>query len=184
MSFWDVPPAFHLYPACILPYPWYPVYPCIDYISIHFAADPLYPAVSHCIQLYPYVSSCIPLYLTVSHRLKNGTWPKIHSRGGLCLLPSECNRYQYRQHITVWNVGFVCTLYTGFKRPSSSSLFQTHNLSGRESPPPPGCSASPPGLGLLYKILPVPNLHGVWDIKRFVGGGSYIAQTACNIILQ
>jgi len=35
-----------------------PLYPCI-YISSHFAADPLYPAVSRCIQLYPYVSSCI-----------------------------------------------------------------------------------------------------------------------------
>jgi len=29
-------------------------------------------------------SSCIPLslYLTVSHRLENGIWPKIRSRGG------------------------------------------------------------------------------------------------------
>jgi len=35
---------------------------CIDSISIHFAADPLYPAVSHGVQLYPYVSSCM-LYL-------------------------------------------------------------------------------------------------------------------------
>jgi len=76
--FWDVPPVFHLYPACvcwcrrIFTYihihvshrilAWYPVYPCIDidYISIHFAADPLlYPAVSHCIQLHPYVTSYI-----------------------------------------------------------------------------------------------------------------------------
>jgi len=39
----------YLYPACISPYPWYPVYPCVDSISIHFAADPLYPTVSDCI---------------------------------------------------------------------------------------------------------------------------------------
>ena len=58
---------------------------CIPVFS-HFAADPLYPAVSHCIQLYPYVSSCIQLYLLyriVSHRLENGIGPKLHSRGGL-----------------------------------------------------------------------------------------------------
>jgi len=84
---------FHLYPAYIYISP-YPCIPCIslatDSISIYSAADLLYPAVSHCIQLYPYVSSsiylavcCIPKYLTVSHRLENGIWPKIHSRGGL-----------------------------------------------------------------------------------------------------
>jgi len=56
--------------------------------SSNFAADPLYPAVSHCIQLYPVsvhisscivtVSSCIQLYLTVSvsHRLEHGIWKK------------------------------------------------------------------------------------------------------------
>jgi len=61
---------------------------CIP-VSSHFAADPLDPAVSHCIQLYPYVSSCIQLYLLypavshVSHRLENGIWSIIHSRGGL-----------------------------------------------------------------------------------------------------
>jgi len=50
--FWDIPPVLHLYPACISPYPWYPVYPCID----------LYLAILqqiHCISLYPTVSSCI-----------------------------------------------------------------------------------------------------------------------------
>jgi len=59
--------------------------PCIHSISIsiHFAADPQYPAVSSCIRTYLAKSSCIPLYLTVSHRLENGIWPKIHSRGGL-----------------------------------------------------------------------------------------------------
>jgi len=35
----------------------------------------MYLAVSSCI-------CCIPLYLTVSHRLENGIWPKLHSRGG------------------------------------------------------------------------------------------------------
>jgi len=39
--------------------------------------------VSSCIRTYLAVSSCIPLYLIVSHRLENGIWPKIHSRGGL-----------------------------------------------------------------------------------------------------
>jgi len=54
-----------------------PLYPSLYLaMSSHVAADPLYPAVSHCIQLY--VSSCtccIPLYLTISHRLENGIWP-------------------------------------------------------------------------------------------------------------
>ena len=53
------------------------------FVSSHFAPNPLYPAVSHCIQLYPYVSSCIWLYPAVSHRLENGIWPKIHFRGRL-----------------------------------------------------------------------------------------------------
>ena len=57
--FWDIPPVLHLYPACISPYPWYPAVSLYRYISSHFAADLLYPAVSRCIQLYPYVSSCI-----------------------------------------------------------------------------------------------------------------------------
>jgi len=33
--FWDIPLVFHRYPACISPYPWYPVYLCIDlYLAI------------------------------------------------------------------------------------------------------------------------------------------------------
>ena len=33
--FGEIPPVFHLYPACISPYPWYPVYPCVDlYLAI------------------------------------------------------------------------------------------------------------------------------------------------------
>jgi len=60
--FGDAPPVFHLYPVCISPYLWYPVYPCIDLISSHFAEDPLYPAVSHRIQL----TGCIRTYLAVS----------------------------------------------------------------------------------------------------------------------
>jgi len=65
--FWDTPPIFHLYPACISPYPWYPV--CLP-VSIY-----IYPTtVSHCIQkLYPYValavSCCIPRCILVSHRI-------------------------------------------------------------------------------------------------------------------
>ena len=57
-------PVFHPYLTASL------VFRCIPvsiYIS-NFAADPLYPAESHCncncicIQLYPYVSSCIQLH--------------------------------------------------------------------------------------------------------------------------
>jgi len=74
--FWDVPPVFHLYPACISPYPWYPVYPYIVdlYLAIlqRVHCIPLCLTVSSCIRTYLAVSSCIPLYLTVSHRLENG----------------------------------------------------------------------------------------------------------------
>jgi len=65
----DLPPVFHLYPACISPYPWYPA---VSLCLAIFAAAPLYPAASHCIQLYPCVSSYIQLYLlypAVSHRI-------------------------------------------------------------------------------------------------------------------
>jgi len=57
--FWDLPPVFHMYPPYISLYPWYPAVSLYRSVSSHFAPDPLYPAVSHCIQLYPYVSSCI-----------------------------------------------------------------------------------------------------------------------------
>jgi len=65
---------------------------CIPPVSHRILGIPLYPSIYlhlailqqiHCIQLYPYVSSCIQLYLTIPHRLENGIWPKIHSRGGL-----------------------------------------------------------------------------------------------------
>jgi len=56
MHFWDIPPVFHR----------------ILGIPSHFAADPLYPAVSHCIQLYPYASSCIQLYLLYPAALRTG----------------------------------------------------------------------------------------------------------------
>ena len=65
----DVPPVFHLYPACISPYPWYPVYPLYRFYIYPFCSRstvsrciPLYPAA-----VYPYVyvsSSCIPLYVS------------------------------------------------------------------------------------------------------------------------
>ena len=63
--------------------------PLYLYIDLYLAmlqqihCIPLYPTASRCIRTYLAVSSCIPLYLTVSHRLENGIWPKIHSRGGL-----------------------------------------------------------------------------------------------------
>jgi len=58
--FWDLLLHFHMYPACISPYPWYPAVSLYRPISSNFAADPLYPAAFHGIQLYPYVSSrCI-----------------------------------------------------------------------------------------------------------------------------
>jgi len=64
----DLPPVFHLYPACIsyltvriLGIPCIPV--LYRSISSHFAADPLplypYPAVSHCILI------CIDIYLAI-----------------------------------------------------------------------------------------------------------------------
>ena len=63
---------FTCIPACISLFPWYPAVSLYRSISSHFAADPRYPAVSHCIQLYPYISSCIQLcllYPAVSHRI-------------------------------------------------------------------------------------------------------------------
>ena len=61
---------FDLYPAYISPYIFdIPLYPCPYLYLASFAADPLYPIVSHCFQLYPYVSSCIQLYPAVSHRV-------------------------------------------------------------------------------------------------------------------
>jgi len=85
----------HLYTTCIPPVSYrilgIPLYSCICiYLhltilqQIHCSIPlyiSLYPAVPIrisciCIQLYP------ALYLTVSHRLENGIWPKIHSRGG------------------------------------------------------------------------------------------------------
>ena len=74
---WYAPPVFHLYPASISPYPWYPVYPClvsILYLSIlqQIHCIPLYPTISSYIRTYLAVSSCIPLYHTVSHRFENG----------------------------------------------------------------------------------------------------------------
>jgi len=53
LYFTCIPPVSHR----ILGIPCIPV--SVLYLSIHFAADPLFPGVSHCIQLYPYVSSCI-----------------------------------------------------------------------------------------------------------------------------
>jgi len=66
-----------------------PLYPGVDlYLAIlkQIHCIPLYPTESSCIRTYLAVSSCIccvPLYLTVSHRLENGIWPKVYSRGGL-----------------------------------------------------------------------------------------------------
>jgi len=91
---WDVRPIFNLYSTCISPYPWYPASRCIPVsiyclclnLSSNFAADPLYPAVSHCTQLYLYVSSCIQLYPALSHRIpppQKLDTAKIHSKGGL-----------------------------------------------------------------------------------------------------
>jgi len=40
-----LPPVFHLYPACVS-------LSLVIPVSSYFAADPLYPAVSHYIQLY------------------------------------------------------------------------------------------------------------------------------------
>jgi len=67
-SFLNIPPAFHLYPACISPYIislWYPVcipVPVSIYISSHFAfcsrSKSTLSTVSRCIPLYT-VSSCI-----------------------------------------------------------------------------------------------------------------------------
>jgi len=92
--FWDVSRLYlTLYPACISPYPWYFVYPCIVsilyiyniYLSIlqQIHCIPLYPTVSSCIRTYLAVFSCIPLYLTVSHRLENGIYSQKYtpSRG-------------------------------------------------------------------------------------------------------
>jgi len=81
------PPVFHLYPACISPYPSYPAVSLYRSISSQFAAEPRYPTVASCFCSYRDVSSCICFaisrcitpYLTAS---KTG-WPKIHSRGGL-----------------------------------------------------------------------------------------------------
>jgi len=81
----------HHHPACISPFSWHPVYPCVDlYLVIYCnrSTDCMYPALFHCIQLYPYPhlavsSGCIPLYLNVSHYLENGIWPNVHSGGGL-----------------------------------------------------------------------------------------------------
>ena len=81
----DRPPVFHLYPACISPYPW--SYPAVSSLylailqhrsTVYPAA--VYPAASSC-QLYPYVSNCIQLCIfavsrcisrRISHRLENG----------------------------------------------------------------------------------------------------------------
>jgi len=68
---------FGIYPACISPISrLYLTVSLVSRVSLYhrsisslFAADPLYPAVSHCIQLYPFVSSCISLYPAVSHRI-------------------------------------------------------------------------------------------------------------------
>ena len=51
--FWDIPPVFHLHPVCISPYRLVSCVSLCRPISSHFAADPLYPAVSHT------VSSCM-----------------------------------------------------------------------------------------------------------------------------
>jgi len=79
MYFWDVPPVFNLYSACISPYILgILLNPCIYLQSSNFAAGPLYPAVSHCIQLYLAVSS---LYLTVSHRLEQTGYGQKYTPG-------------------------------------------------------------------------------------------------------
>jgi len=66
--FWDLPPVFHLYPACISRYPWYPAVSLL-YLAIlqQIHCIPLYLTVSGCIRIYLAVSSCIcciPLYLS------------------------------------------------------------------------------------------------------------------------
>jgi len=85
------------------------MYLCIDSTlfilqQIHFI--PLYPTVSSSIRTYLTVSSCIPLYLTVSHRLENGIWPKMHSRGGL-----DFTRYSFTSRL-------LCTKQSFFYCPS------------------------------------------------------------------
>jgi len=82
-----------LYSTCIPPVSHrilgIPLYPCIFLNLVHLTilqqihCIPLYLTASSCICTYLAISSCIPLYLTVSHRLENGTWPTVHSRGGL-----------------------------------------------------------------------------------------------------
>jgi len=84
VCFGDIPPLFHLYPACTSPYPWYPVYPCIDlYLAIvqQIYWIPLYPTVSSYFRTYLAVYSCIPLYLTLSHRLKKTGYGQNYTPG-------------------------------------------------------------------------------------------------------
>jgi len=62
------------------------MYLTVSLVSLYLAilqqihCIPLYSTVFSCIRTYLAVSSCIcyiPLHLIVSHRLKNGIWPKI-----------------------------------------------------------------------------------------------------------
>jgi len=99
-----LPPVFHLYPACIsngilgIPYPVYPCI-CIDSISSYYlfcSRSTVFHTASSCIRTHLAVSSCIPLYLTVSHRLENGIWPKMHSKGELCIKTNQVKQERHQ----------------------------------------------------------------------------------------
>jgi len=57
--FWDLPPVFHLYPACISPYLRYSAVSLYLAILQQIHRIPLYPTVSSSIRTYLAVSSCI-----------------------------------------------------------------------------------------------------------------------------
>jgi len=59
VHFWDLPPVFHRYPACISLYPRYPAVSLYLAILQQIHCIPLYPTVSSCIRTYLAVSSCI-----------------------------------------------------------------------------------------------------------------------------
>jgi len=93
------------------------------YIYIHLAilqqihCIPLYPTVSSCIRTYLAVSSCIPLYLTVSHRLENGIWPKIHSRGGSTMCCPDPSLLRVRLYKILFHLKALWWRYPPFIAP-------------------------------------------------------------------
>ena len=118
MYFWNRPPVFHLYLACISPYPWYPAVFLYLAILQQIHCIPLYPTVSSCICTYLAVSSCICCISPYPTASKTGYNQKYTPGEGY---PASCLNHPPTPYLGLYKISFtsrlICTNQSSFIAP-------------------------------------------------------------------